>query len=103
MGIIAYDVEKAERAFKEGADSLELSIEKWESIEDALIQLGNEAIDLCGMCFKCERSDCGGCILFEGKSRTCVEEQVKCIHTAAVSARAMVEKLMSLHKKSVKP
>ena len=103
MGIIAYDVKKAERAFKEGADSLELSIEKWESITDVLGQLEDEAKDVCGLCFEYGSNDCVGCILFKGRSKNCVEDQVECICAAAVSAHVMVKLLKSLRKESVKP
>ena len=103
MSAVAYDEEDAKRRYREKADPLELSIEKWEAIERVLETLEYEMKDMCGLCFEYGSSDCVGCHLFKGRDKSCIDKQVDSIGRAVVYAGAMVRKLKSLRKESVKP
>ena len=103
MGIIAYDVEKALRAFGQGADPLELSIAKWEAITAVLMRLEDELHDKCGLCFKYGANECRDCPLNGKEDTCCTEDQEACLEAATSSAQRMLRRLKNLRKKSGEP
>jgi|Deesub1362B_J571_1020462.scaffolds.fasta_scaffold06170_3 hypothetical protein len=96
---IAYNIEEAEKKYRQGADPLTLSIEKWENIREVLGALVNEAGNKCGLCFVYIDLGCQGCIIRPenlDKVGGCIELQYKAILDAFVAADEMVHTLRKL-------